>query len=58
LKFLSRDALRRRQILPHLRTCASRSANSGPRKPPSTRALASRGTARAARSSADPPPVT
>ena len=45
-------------ILTHLRTRASRAAHAGPRSPPSTRAPASRGTARAPRRSADAPRVT
>ncbi|MCA2992523.1 MAG: hypothetical protein INH11_15900 [Gemmatimonas sp.] len=45
------------QILTHLRTRASRAAHAGPRSPPSTRAPASRGTARAPRPFADAPPV-
>ena len=43
------------QILTHLRTRAAREAHAGPRSPPSTRAPASRGTARAPRPSADAP---
>ena len=43
------------QILTHLRTRAAREAHAGPRSPPSTRAPASRSTARAARPSADAP---
>ena len=46
------------QILTHLRTRASREAHAGPRSPPSTRAPASRGTARAPCPSAHAPPVT
>ena len=46
------------QILTHLRTRASREAHAGPRSPPSTRAPASRGPARAPRPSADAAPVT
>ena len=42
------------QILTHRRTRTAREAHVGPRSPPSTRAPASRGTARAPRSSADP----
>jgi hypothetical protein len=42
------------QILTHLRTRAAREAHAGPRSPPSTRAPASRGTARAPCSSAAP----
>jgi hypothetical protein len=45
-------------ILTHLRTRAARAAHAGPRRPPSTRAPASRGTARAPRRSADAPRVT
>ena len=43
------------QILTHLRTRASRAAHAGPRSPPSTRALASRGPSRAPRPSAEAP---
>ena len=46
------------QIRTHLRTRASRAAHAGPRSPPSTRAPASRGTARAPCPSAHAPPVT
>ena len=45
------------QIRTHLRTRASRAAHAGPRSPPSTRASASRGTARAPCPSAHAPPV-
>ena len=43
------------QILTHLQTRAAREAHAGPRSPPSTRAPASRGPARAPRPSADAP---
>jgi hypothetical protein len=43
------------QILTHLRTHASREAHAWPRSPPSRRAPASRGPARAPRPIVDPP---
>jgi hypothetical protein len=46
------------QILTHLRTRASRAEHAGPRSPPSRRAPASRGSARAPRPFADAAPVT
>lgn len=43
------------QILTHLRSCAAHTTHAGARSPPSTRAPASRGAARAPRPSADAP---